>query len=870
MNSIVSKSASSSASFNIEPLDSAPNLFLHCALFLPGKRIISDETFRLETFQGKESVSTLFEYELELHANSCEAGGNSFTFDEILGCPITVGIQYPDLPDTENGADSPSFNAVINGEATGPDLVVFNGIVSSFSIKNRGTYQITMKPALHRLALTNHYKIYTQKNICDVIKILLDAQQISYAPFTFSPNNLAMIRTQDWLQTGETDFDFLQRLLAKAHLYFYFRHTANGHTLVFSNHASYDPVFSSNRSLRYDFTNIDALGLAQCDIISEYSYNKTLNSSGVSGVLTQQGEAWQDNHIVPYVSYQADDSPSVGALPFNLYKSYQYGGSIHEVKDIVDAVKSTIASASCILTGSSYCAYFKTAHTFTLINANTSGTDTNPAQANLEREPFVLTMVSHSANADGTYQNQFQATSAKNLITPYSIQETQQGSLLAIVVAHASTSVQDPTHFGALSSFDPENNQFLDAMNSNPAFQQKGVFVTFSTDPSGTTPIWVKISASMQSVPTIGAIVQVAKAQDESELPEIQNIIQTNGSMQVIPAGWLANTHVGSSFSTNYGNSKSINYGAASNADLQQATGIVNTAYDSGRFDSVGFTQGTNYSFSCADSLAAGASHSNSELYGTLPVASDILSASESFGSTYSRQHANTTRNFSTVINSINISDAAFTTQIANTGVTTNITNSGVTANTVTSGATTNITTTGLTFNTTISGLTKNITVSGDTWNTSTVGNTVDVSFAGNTVRTSTSGLLTETTTTGNIIRTTITGNLTDTSTTGDTIKNTISGDIYDNVISAGVTRNYVKGIEVVTDTSASTTNTKTGGDTNNITTSGMTSNVTTTAATNTVETTGPGAKVSTNDAQPHVDNIITRVTMVEGLLTFM
>lgn len=576
MSNIATVNSATLPSFNIKPLDSTPALFLHCALFLPGNRIIGDKTFRLESFQGKESVSSLFEYELELHASSIEAGGDNFTFDEILGCSITVGIQYP----KEEGASTSSFEQVINGAAVGSDLAVFNGIVTSFSIKNWGMYQITMKPALYRLMLTNHYHVYAQKNICDVIKTLLDAQQISYAPFAFSPQNLAVIRTQDWLQAGETDFDFLQRLLAKAHLYFYFKHTGTSHELVFSNQTNYEPVFSSGQPMRYDFTSADSLGAMQSDIISEYRYNKTLNSSGVSGVLTQQGVAWENNHIVPYVSYQADDSPTVGSLPFNLYKSFQYGGSIDEVNDIVAAVKSTIASASSVLSGSSYCAHFKTAHTFTMVRGGTPNSLIHPAQTNLEGEPFVLTMVSHNANADGTYQNQFQASSAKSLITPYSIQETQQGSLLAIVVAHTAAAVQDPTHFGAPSSFDPENNQFLDAMNPASEFQQKGVFVTFATDPQGSSPVWIKLSASMQTVPTIGAIVQVGKAQDESELPEIQNIIQTNGSMQVIPAGWLANTHVGSSFSTNYGDSKSINYGATAQADLQQSTGIVNTAFN--------------------------------------------------------------------------------------------------------------------------------------------------------------------------------------------------------------------------------------------------------------------------------------------------
>lgn len=869
MNNIVSNKTAS-PDFFIEPLRESPILFLHCAIFISSKRIISDETFRLESFQGKEAISSIFEYQLELNANTEEAAGNAFTFDEILGCPITVGIQYPAQSKQGEGVSFSGFSEVIRGADPGDDLVLFSGIVTSFSIKNRGTYQITMKPALHKLSLTNHYRVYSQKSLSDMIKTLLDSQQISYEPFNFSSQNLAVIRTQDWFQAGETDFDFLQRLLAKAHVYYHFKHTVKNHSLIFSNVASYNEVFKDKRPLRYDFTSAESLGLNQCDLITEYNLSQTMNSTGVSGVLTKQGAAWEHNRIVPFVSYQADDSPSVGALPFHLYKSYQYGGSADEVEDVVDAVKSALSSASTSLSGTSLCAYFKVAHSFRLKSGADGASATNPAQVALERDNFVLTSVSHHATADGQYQNQFQATNANYLITPYSLQETQQGSLLAIVVAHGASSVQDPTHFGAPSSFDPESNQFLDTLNVPQEFQQQGVFVIFATDPNGTEPVWVKISASMQTVPTIGAIVQVARAQDESELPEIQNIIQANGSMQVIPAGWLANTHVGSSYSTNYGDSRSINYGATSDANLQQATAIVNQAYDSNRFDSVGFTQGTNYSFSCANSLASGASHSDGELYGTEPIADDIISASESYGSTYNRQHANTTRSFSNVVNAINISNAAFTTNVANTGITTNVTNSGMThnvstsaetTNISTSGSTINVTTTGLTLNTNISGLTKNITLSGNTWNSTTTGDLVENSLSGNTVRTSVSGDLTETITAGNTIRTSTTGNLTETITAGI---HTINGVV------ATKEQSDTSGASVNTTTSGTTTNTISTGDTNNIVTTGMTSNINTTGEHTQVETAGPGTMVSTRDAQPHIDNIVTRVTMVEATVVFM
>ena len=45
----------------------------------------------------------------------------------------------------------------------------------------------------------------------------------------------------------------------------------------------------------------------------------------------------------------------------------------------------------------------------------------------------------------------------------------------------------------------------------------------FSTDDEDSEPVWVKLAPSMQTVPEIGVTVLVTRAQDESELPEIQS-----------------------------------------------------------------------------------------------------------------------------------------------------------------------------------------------------------------------------------------------------------------------------------------------------------------------------------------------------------
>ncbi|WP_246792204.1 contractile injection system protein, VgrG/Pvc8 family [Burkholderia perseverans] len=887
--------------FSVNPLGAPePDVYLHCAVFVTRDTILGAETFRLESFQGQENVSEPFEFQLELVANSDgrTPAPVTFRFDELIGRAITVGIGKRREP----GASAMEFRAAIEGNPVpGARLSLFNGIVTSFAVKNRGSYAITMKPALHRLSLTNNYRVFHRRTVWEMIAQLLDAHHIAYLPFQHAQHNLAVIRRQDWMQAGETDLEFLKRLMGKALLYFYFVHTGNGHALVFSNLAHYPEAVPGGRPLRYTYSDATSLGLEQEDVVTEFSMKKSMASTGVQGVLTQQDGAWLGNPVVEFNSFYANDLQDANPLPFNLYKSYQYGGSKEEVQHLSAKTRSTLDGSRNELSGASNCATFRVGHRFTL----TSGDGpTNPHEPFLDNGAFVLTAIQHQASADGTYRNQFQAGDASYLITPYSIQATQQGSVLAKVVASEAPDAAGAVDFGSRDSFRIGQSSFGDALN-NTSYEQVGVYVRFSTAAPDAAPVWVKLSASMQTAPTVGSVVVVARAQDESELPEIQNVIQTNGSELVVKGDWLSNTHVGNNYSTNYGDNQSISYGANSHPDLRQSTQIVSDAYHTDRFDNVSFTQGSSYNFSVANSRAVGASSSSVELYGGV-VADDILSASESLGSTYSRQIGSISHNYSDIDNATSVGINLTNTSTTTIGASTTNSNIGVSTTNSNIGVSTTISYTGQVFTTSVTGdAVENITslnttrtsqsgnliensVSGNVTRVSTTGNIDETSTTGNTVRVSISGDVTETSTVGDTVRTSVSGNIIETSTIGHTNRTTIAGDVEesttqgivnrvtvaswatDETTYAGKTTMTVNGVASDDTTNGEATITETSGNATRIETTGATSNIVTNAELTEVETAGPGARVSNNDETPHVDNIVTRIYMIEATIIFM
>lgn len=809
-----------------EVANPSPALFLYCALFLARNRLVSDETFRLVSFQGQESVSEPFEYQLELHANTSPQHGKPLGFDEVIGRPVTVGIQYPS--DYTQEEMSVRFRQALRGDPAGEELSLFNGIVTSFSMEIPGVYRLTMKPALWRMSLTNAYAIHKQMNVCDAIAKLLDRHRIAYSLDAISgTDNSAVARIQDWLQAGETDLEFLRRLMGKSHLYYYFVHSGTSHKIVFANQPEtpYPYVFASRKPLRYTSTGIDELGLAQCDVISQYSYQRSLSSSAVRGVMTRQEAAWEQDPVAQFQTYTANSNSDLGDLPFNRYKIYQYGCSNDEAQHFTHATSSAMESAASQFSGSSYCAHFRVGHQFGVTGDDMADSSPMPVRPSLEGQRFVLTQVKHQASADGGYTNEFQSTEASGFIAPFSIQETQQGMILARVTAKAGDPpVQDWRYYTA-DYFDPETNTIIDNGCPNPKLNAMGVYVRFATDPEGSEPVWVKLAPHMQSVPEIGVTVLVSRAQDESELPEIQSIIQSNGSMTIMPSTWTANTHVGSSYSTSYGDSQGIRFGKNSKADLSHGVGIVSSSYDSGKYRDTSYSQGASYSFNVSESNATATSDSG-ELWGPYGGASDLLSASETFGSSYSRLHASVNSSFSKIGTSYNKSSTdksvndstvgmqdstsmvgmntsaslvGMSTSSDITGSTTSTQLIGMANSVQVTGVTNGMSTVGMSNQLSLNGISNGISLAGVSYNISATGESTSIGATGMRVSAEAIGISTGTSLTGISSNTSLTGISTSSSLTGMTSDESVTGMTSRNNVIGMATGSTVYGMNTET-----------------------------------------------------------------------
>ncbi|UXY17244.1 contractile injection system protein, VgrG/Pvc8 family [Chitiniphilus purpureus] len=622
----------------------AQALYLHCAFFLPGSRILSDETFRLVSLGGQESASEPFEYQLTLHANtgsdSDHVAGRPqrvrqpLRFSELIGRPATAAVHYP-VPQGQLVV-AERFAQAVRGNGDTDGLALFNGIVTTFAMEEPGVYRATLRPALYKLTLTNRYQVYSHLSICGVIEALMKRHRVAYSVAGISgEHNLATARVQDWLQAGETDYELLRRLMNKAHIGYYIAHGATGHTVVFLNRADYPTACPDGRPLRYTATLLDEVGLHQPDLVTQYSYQVSLQPSAVSGTATRQEAAWERDAVAEPTSYHARTLDDAGELPFRQYKIYQYGCSQDELQEFAGRTQLALSGAGSQLSGASTCPFLRVGHRFEVSGDPWDG-NPDPVRPTLADQPFVLTMVKHEASLDGGYQNQFQAIDAAGLLAPFSIADTQQGAVLAVVVPPPPP--PDWRYYDK-HVYTPDTATMLDHEGDQRQLKAIGVYVRFTTDEADDTAarVWVKLAPHMQTVPEYGVTVTVARAQDESELPEVQSIVQSNGTQVIMPSGWTASSHVGNSYGTSYGDGKRITFGASSRYDLGNAVNLVTAAYARGVFRDANYAQGGSYGYSTSEQAADG-----------------MLSESWSFGCGYGNSWAKESKNFSATGRSFN------------------------------------------------------------------------------------------------------------------------------------------------------------------------------------------------------------------------
>lgn len=676
---------------------------------------LNSDYFRVVSVEGQEQVSQPFSFTISLRANERNAppinpqdanrsfanlSKPSYSPNQSLSLVQGVGgdllaqwaqlvIGFESYPNAMGERDG-MFDVQATSSVDPLPSRYFSGIVSSVSQSAPGEYSLVMQSPLFPLTLRNRYFVHQGMNLEQIIAALIRPELSRYGKHfsvRYKITGLTATRVQDWMQAGETDFAMLQRVMKKAAVHFYFIHSENGLTLVFSNQTTspnevYIPGCKKGAlALRYSYTDAQSLGLQQNDLFCHLAYQVQMVPQTVGTVLTRQQANWETNEVASFNSFPATADTTKANYLF--YQNYSYGVDKRESEETHRQIAQQVATQQGTLTGESTSTLLSPGYTFTLSQMAINPKDTTeqdedgklpvtadnlmPIQFN--DKTFVVTKITHKVTESTPYSGTLEATLVSNgtdsksseatFITPFEIQDTHQGNVLAKVLKSA---VPKNPYFFEKNNFQTEitSVQYGDSSSGDSVtkLKQIGCLVQFATDEGTDISHWVALSSTSQTAPAVNSMVLVGRGDNESEIPQIQQVVSSHGEKTIQPAfwrnnSWTFNTNWGSSCSTSYGDSMSIRFGSEAKADLKTAMNIVQTAYSNptvlgANFGGVSYDMGCSFSYSTTGKGAQG-----------------LAGASVSQGSRFSESHSeqeysvsynNARQSFSKSNKSVNVS----------------------------------------------------------------------------------------------------------------------------------------------------------------------------------------------------------------------
>ena len=175
------------------------------------KNGVKNDSLTLLKFSGQETISHLFNFEIELKSSNI-----NLDEDSILNQPCSIEIYY--------------------GDEAKP-IRCIHGLVNEFEdinyLPDSTLYRANMVPRIWQLGLFETNEVYLNDTIQDTLStILKEVAFIQGQDFRFE-----LTRTyRKWpfrLQYNETHLDYLQRIIEREGIYYYFEQSDKGEVIVF-------------------------------------------------------------------------------------------------------------------------------------------------------------------------------------------------------------------------------------------------------------------------------------------------------------------------------------------------------------------------------------------------------------------------------------------------------------------------------------------------------------------------------------------------------------------------------------------------------------------------------------------------------------
>ncbi|EOV49567.1 type VI secretion system Vgr family protein [Escherichia sp. KTE52] len=164
-----------------------------------------------------------------------ETVGELFTYSIKLKTPDTLNIGYVSPAANLQLKSMVGKDLCVHIELDGGGKRYISGLVTAARVAGHQgrsvVYELRIEPWLKILTHTSDYKAFQNKNVVDILDEVLDEY-----PWPVEKRLVENYPTRTWqVQYGETDFDFIQRLMQEWGIYWWFEHSENSHTLVLAD-----------------------------------------------------------------------------------------------------------------------------------------------------------------------------------------------------------------------------------------------------------------------------------------------------------------------------------------------------------------------------------------------------------------------------------------------------------------------------------------------------------------------------------------------------------------------------------------------------------------------------------------------------------
>lgn len=347
---------------------------------------LGEDVLLLAGFAGHEGISQLFSFHLDLLAER----GTAVPFDKLLGKKITVRLGMPD-------EGNRYFNGICNRISQGHRDSTFTA------------FRMEIVPEFWFLTRRTQSRIFQHLSIPAILDKVLEGMDFTQElTGNFEPRDFCV-------QYRETDFNFACRLMEEEGIFYFFKHSAEGHKMVLANTPGGHPSMPGPNSVIFD----ELMG-GRRDEMRIYEWEK------VQELRSGKYTLWDHCFELPHKHLEAEEvilpDAQVGQVTHKLQvggneklELYDYpggyaqrfdginkGGGVQagELNKIFEDNKRTVmirmqqeALPSLVIHGGSNCRNFVSGHTFTL---------TRHFDADGE---YVLTGVAHSSRLTGDYRS---------------------------------------------------------------------------------------------------------------------------------------------------------------------------------------------------------------------------------------------------------------------------------------------------------------------------------------------------------------------------------------------------------------------------------------------------------------------------------